>query len=153
MKKTFILDENVYIQSHTCRNIEDSQDNFNSAYLILWMLKKCHKIGLNNELIKKYNEKSKMFRNVAIYGNVPRIWNEFLNRPEKHRFNSNHLNDLPEHFEDDRHIIELAIFLGATLVTADGRLKNELPNWAEEKKFTINIKSPAEVLQEEDLVS
>ena len=148
MKRVFILDENVYIQSHTCKNIENYQDNFNSLHLIIWMLEKCHKIGVNNELIVKYSETSKMFNNVAIYGNVPRIWKNFLNRPEKHLFTSNHLNDLPEHFEDDRHVIELAIFLRATLVTMDGRLKDELPEWTEERGFIIDIKTPAEILDE-----
>ena len=152
MKRVFILDENVYIQSHTGKNIEDSQDNFNSLDLITWMLRKCHKIGLNNELIEKYYEKSKMIKNVAIFGIVPRIWNNFLNRSEKHQFNSNPLNDLPPKFEDDRHVIELAIFFKATLVTMDGRLKTELTEWAKGKKFNITIKSPAEVLQEADLL-
>ena len=60
MKHTFILDENVYIQSHTGRNIHDSQDNFSSMLLIGWMLEKCHQIGLTNELKEKYLQKSKM---------------------------------------------------------------------------------------------
>jgi hypothetical protein len=119
----------------------------------MWILDKCHKIGLNNELKEKYLEKSKRFRNIAIFGLVPRIWNKFLYRSDKHRFNSNHLKNLPPNFLDDRHVIELAIFLKATLVTTDGDLKIDLTKWAKEKNFSIKIKSPLEVLQEEGLVS
>jgi hypothetical protein len=151
MKHTFILDENVYIQSHTCRNIHDSQDNFSSMLLIGWMLRKCHKIGLNNELKEKYQKKSKILEKKGkSFGNVAKIWNHFLYRTDKHRWCDNHLKDLPLNLLDDQHVIELAIFLNGVLVTTDEKLKDRLTKWAEKKGYSLTITSPADVLKKSD---
>lgn len=147
MKYTFILDENVYIQSHTCKNIKDSQDNFYSLRLILKILEECHKVGLTNELITKYQEKSKMFkRKGKIYANVPRIWNKILYRRDKYRLSDNHLKDLPTNLQHDRHVIEPTVFLAGILVTTDAKLRRRLTEWTKKKGSSLNIKSPEEAL-------
>ena len=147
MKKTFILDENVYIQSHTCRNIQDSQDNYHSLHLITGILLECHKIGLTNELIEKYQEKSKMLkRKGKIQSNVTKIWTNFLIRTDKQMFCNNHLKDLPSNLQHDRHIIEPTIFLSGTLVTTDDKLKKRLTQWAEKKRLKLDVTSPEEAV-------
>jgi len=147
MKHTFVLDENVYIQSYTCRNIKGSADNFHSLYLILGILEQCHKIGLTNELIEKYQEKSKTLEGSGkIYSNVIRIWKRLVQRNDKHRLSENHLKDLPSNIQHDRHVIEPALFLSGTLVTTDDKLKKRLTKWAEKKRYEINVVSPEEAL-------
>lgn len=147
MKHTFVLDENVYIQSYTCRNIKGSADNFHSLHLILRILKECHKIGLTGELIGKYQMKSKMLeKSGKIYGNVARIWRDLAQRNDKHRFNDSHLKDLPSNLRHDKHVIEPALFLSGTLVTTDDKLKRRLTDWAEKKRVRLNVTSPEEAL-------
>lgn len=147
MKYTFILDENVYIQSHTCKNIKDSQDNFHSLRLILKILEECHKVGLTNELMIKYQEKSKIFKKKGkIYPNVPKIWNKILYRSDKYRLSDNHLKDLPTNLQHDRHVIEPTIFLQGILVTTDDKLRRRVTEWAKKKGISLNIKSPEEAL-------
>jgi len=147
MKHTFVLDENVYIQSYTCRNIQNSADDFCSLHLIVGILKKCHKIGLTGELIGKYLEKSKILEESGkIYSNTVRIWNHLVQTNDKHRFNESHLKDLPSNLQHDKHVIEPALFLSGTLVTTDDKLKKRLTKWAEKKKLEIRVASPEEAL-------
>lgn len=147
MKHTLILDENVYIQSHTCRDIQDSQDNFSSLLLILRMLEECHKIGLTNELMVKYQEKAKLLEKKGrIYSNVIKIWHQFLYRNDKQRLCNNHLKDLPSNLQHDSHVIEPTVFLSGILVTTDNKLKRRLTEWVHKKGLKVDIKSPKEAL-------
>jgi len=151
MKRIFILDENVYIQSYTCRNVQDSQDNFSSLQLILWILKKCHRIGLTNELKEKYQEKSKTLeKRKKIFGNVARIWNHFLYRVDKQTWCDNHLQKLPSNILHDRHVIEPTIFLKGVLVTTDEKLRDRVTKWAEKNRLNVTLASPADVLEKLD---
>jgi len=137
----------VYIQSFTCRNIQGSEDNFSSLYLIVRILKECHKIGLAGELIGKYQKKSKALeKSGKIYGNVIRIWKKLVQRSDKHRFNESHLKDLPSNLQHDKHVIEPALFLSGILVTTDDKLKRRLIDWAGKKRIRLNVTSPEEAL-------
>lgn len=147
MKHTFILDENVYIQSHTCKDVQNSQDDYNSFHLVLHILEDCHRIGFSPELIGKYQEKSKILeekRNINS-GSI-RIWKHLLARNDKQRYSTNSLNDLPSSILHDRHVIEPTFFLSGILVTTDERLKETLLLWAKSKKTEINIMSPKDAL-------
>ena len=147
MKHIFVLDENVFIQSFTCRNIQDSQDDFNSLNLILGILRNCHRVGLSSELTLKYREKSKTLeKKEKIYGNVIRIWNNLLYISNKHRLSNSHLENLPTNLLDDSHVIEPTVFLSGILVTTDDKLKRRLTEWAEKKRLKLTIKSPKEAL-------
>lgn len=151
MKSIFILDENVFIQSHTCRNTENTQDDYNSFHLILHIREECHKIGLTNDLITKYYEKSKTLeKKKAIDGKSIKIWKELISRSDKQLWCSNTLKDLPTNLEHDRHVIEPTMFLRGVLVTTDKKLKSRLPKWAEKKGYSITVKSPADVLKKSD---
>jgi hypothetical protein len=138
----------VYIQSFTCRNIRDSEDNFSSLHLIVRILEECHKIGLSGELKKKYQEKSKTLeKKRKIYSNVVRIWHHFLYRNDKHRLCGNQLEDLPSNLQHDKHVIEPALFLSGILVTTDGKLKRRLRDWTNEKQIKLKVASPEEAIQ------
>lgn len=146
MKQTFILDENVYIQSHTCKDIKERKDDFNSLRLIITILDECHKIGLTKELAEKYLEKSKTLENQGKMTNAVRIWSRFLERNDKQMWCSNHIEDLPSNIEHDRHVAEPTLFLSGILVTTDDKLKKRLKEWGRKKKFDLSIMSPTDAI-------
>lgn len=146
MKHTFILDENILIQSHTCKDISETADDYNSLGLIITILIECHKIGLTQELADKYWEKSKALESKGKITNAVRIWRDFLYRNDKQAQSSSHLEGLPTNLEHDRHVIEPTVFLSGILVTTDDKLKNRLEEWNKKKNFDINIMSPAEAI-------
>jgi len=145
MKHIFILDENVFIQSHTCKDIQGSTDDYNSLHLILKILRNCHKIGLTNELAERYRDKCKVLeKKKKINSASIRIWKYLLSTSGKHRFCDSQLKDLPSNLEHDRHVIEPTIFLSGILITTDEKLK--LTKWAEDRGFELSIMSPSEAL-------
>lgn len=146
MKFVFILDEDVFIQSHICRNIQDTDEDFSSLYLVIKILEECHKIGLTPELSEKYYEKSKILERRKEITNAVKLWRNFLIRKDKQMWCTNHLNDLPPNLEHDRHVIEPALFLQGTLVTTDQKLKERLDAWIREKQLTLNIRSPRDAI-------
>jgi len=138
----------VYLQSYTCRNIRDSEDNFSSLCLIVRILEECHKIGLSDELKEKYQKKSKTLeKKRKIYSNVVRIWHHFLYRNDKHRLCGSQLEDLPQKLQHDKHVIEPALFLSGILVTTDDKLKRRLRNRANEKQIKLSVASPEDAIQ------
>lgn len=146
MKQIFILDENVYIQSHTCKDIEETTDDFNSLHLIITILDECHKIGLTKELADKYTEKAKALEKRRKLTNAVRIWSRFLERSDKQVWCSNHIEDLPSNIEHDRHVTDPTLFLSGILVTTDDKLKERLKEWSRKKKFNLNIMSPVDAV-------
>lgn len=146
MKRVFVLDENVFIQSHNCRSIDNSEDDFNSLNLIINILDKCHKIGLNYELRSKYKEKSKTLKKCASTAIAVRVWARILGRNDKQVFCESHQTSLPANVRHDSHVVDPALFLSAILVTTDEKLKKRLLEWAEKEKHEISIKSPKEAV-------
>ena len=147
MKHIFVLDENVYIQSHTCKAIQDSQDDYDSFHLILHILEECHKIGLCPQLIGKYQEKSKILEEKRQIGSGSiRIWKHLLTRNDKQSHSTSSLNDLPSNLLHDRHIIEPTLFLSGILVTTDEKLKERLIAWAKGKKVELHVMSPKDAI-------
>ena len=146
MKQIFVLDENVFIQSHTCENISDSEDNFNSLNLIINILDKCHRIGLSSCLIEKYYEKMKVLEKCKKMTNAVKIWKDFLYRNDKHVFCDSHQKKLPLNIQHDSHVIEPTMFLSAILVTTDEKLKRRVMGWANKENHRISVKSPKEAM-------
>jgi hypothetical protein len=142
MKHVFVLDENVYIQSHTCQDVKNGQDDFNSLHLIISILEKCHKIGLNEELQMKYMEKAKMLEKSGKIASAIRVWRNLLYRSDKYVWCESHLKELPSKVEHDRHVIEPTLFLKATLVTTDEKLEKRLNEWGEKNSQDLHITSP-----------
>lgn len=146
-KHIFVLDENVFIQSHTGKSIDGSRDDYNSFHLILHILVDCHKIGLCSELMSKYNKKSKMLENYNRINNQSvRIWRDLLQKKEKQIFSESHLNDVPSDLLDDRHVIEPAIFLSGILVTTDEKMKKRVREWAEKNSHCLTVELPTGAL-------
>lgn len=147
MKATFVLDENVFIQSHTCKNISDHEDNYFSLELIISILYRCHNIGLSPKLAEVYWQKLKTLEESKKIDPVcTKVWRNLLSRQDKCRYSDNHLNDLPNNVLHDRHVIEPAFFLSGVLVTTDERLKERLNNWATEVHRNLRVMSPVDAL-------
>ncbi|MCJ7770354.1 hypothetical protein MUP37_02130 [Candidatus Bathyarchaeota archaeon] len=147
MKHVFVLDENILVQSHNCKDIKNpDEENYDSLELVITILTKCHKIGLTSELITKYQEWLKKLEQKRT--NIPmiRAWNHFLVNRNKHVVCDNHLNDLPTNLDHDRHVIEPAHFLNGTLVTRDQNLKERWNAWNQSKQYNLDIKSPKDAI-------
>ena len=146
MKTTFVLDENVFIQSHTCRDINSDGNNYSSLQLVISILDKCHNIGLSPALATLYWQKSKMLEETKKLNSIcARIWKDFLFRNDKHCYCDNQLNDLPDNVLHDRHIIEPAVFLSGILVTTDDKLKEKMKPWLKNHSSFL-ILSPSDAL-------
>jgi hypothetical protein len=108
-KHVFVLDENILIQSNNCKSVNGSKDDYDSLELVINILKRCHRIGLSDELIAKYRKWLKKLEKER-YVPAVRLWNWFLNNKRKHVLCSNHINNLPSGLKHDRHVIEPAFF-------------------------------------------
>jgi hypothetical protein len=144
LKATFVLDENVLIQSHTCKNIEDDGENYASHVLVSTIYEKCHNIGLSPKLRESYYDKIKTLEQQKPFSGITtRIWTRFLSRNDKHKDCESQLSDLPSKVLHDRHVIEPAFFLKGILVTTDGKLKENMRGWLETHSPLL-IMSPQE---------
>ena len=142
MKYVFILDENVFIQSHTCRNVQNTQDDYTSLRLILHILEECHKIGFTTELKERYWKIFKCLEKAGkIDSKTARIWRDLLSRSDKYRYCGSSLKKVPSNLEHDRHVIEPTVFLSGILVTMDEKLKQKLREWSK-----LETTSPTEAL-------
>jgi hypothetical protein len=154
LKEIFILDENVFIQSHTCRDIKDKQDDFDSLGLIIQILSRCHKIGLSLDLESKYQEKQKNLEiRKGINGASVRIWRSFFQRQDKQCLSTSQINDLPQNVLHDRHVVEPALFLSGILVTTDEKLKERLEKWAEENHHQLRVMTPNDAISHLDHIA
>jgi hypothetical protein len=145
-KKVFILDENVLLQSFTCKN-NNKDDDFDSIELVTTILRKCHKLGLSCELQQKYFEKMKMFERPGMIMPIAKIWSQFLVRKEKQRYCESYQKNLPLSIQHDSHVINPTLFLSGILVTTDEELKEKLRMWAKENGFQVDVKSPKEAIE------
>jgi len=147
MKDTFIIDENVFIQSHTCKNIKNSADDFSALGLVFEILSRCHKIGLTPELTQKYQEKSKILEeNKKLNPACIRMWSQLWMRNDKQRYCTSCLNNLSSNILHDRHVIEPAVFLSGVLVTTDEKLIERVTAWAKTVNRELRIMSPQQAI-------
>lgn len=141
-KKTFVLDENVLLQSNSCTSITDDTDDYSSLKLAITILDKCHNIGLSPMLKELYWQKLKTLEVQKKLSPVTiRIWKQFLLRTDKHRYSEAQLSDLPNNVIHDRHVIEPAFFLNGVLVTTDDKLMEKMKTWLD-KHSSLQILSP-----------
>ncbi len=132
MKRTFLLDENVFIAAETVQN-ERKQDDRSSADLVEAIVGNCHALVVSLELFAKYSRKANAIgQERAASGGVRMmpLLKILMVNPEKCRFvppqeivRVPDENSLPA---DDIFLIRLAVPTNAVLVTADNRLIQRL---------------------------
>jgi hypothetical protein len=143
----FVLDENVLFQSHSCKTIKGDDYDYSSLELIIQILRNKHRLGLTDELKKKYLGWLEKLGKEGTNPHALRVWKLFLFDRNKHIFNENHLNDLPRNLFHDRHVIEPAYFLEGTLVTTDGKLEDRWNEWTMHDQFPLDIQPPPEAVK------
>lgn len=153
MTARFILDENVVILAQQGR---DEYGNINPACadLVLQIIEICHTIVVDYVLWNKYLEQ------LNHLGNQHPKEGPFLIRLLRHALTISEKMDgfsltapilddektIPRGSQDDTHLVRLAVETGATLVTTDKALRDDLASCGILSKYGLNVVSPEDAL-------
>lgn len=149
MKYTFVLDECVVLFA---QNFSDQYGNedFKSAHLVMSIADNCHKIAVNDYLMKKYYEKISDIerKRQTVSFKVIRIIKHMLKNPNKNVYlafipNFPFENEIPS---DDLPIVKTAVHSQAIFVTVDGKLKQKIEELGLPKRHNIKVVHPKEAL-------
>ena len=148
MTQRFILDENVFICAQLETNANGEPDS-TCLELLLRILDICHPIVLDpvlyDKVLHQLNQPAHqiggfgaaLLRTLASAGNRPGkldIEQEPPPFPDE--------ADIPQGSRDDKFIVRLAVESGATLVTADEALRDDLAACSIQTRYGLNILSP-----------
>ena len=155
MTQRFILDENIVIYAQLGQNERGDKDT-TCAELIGQIIRICHTIVADPNLWNKYQSQLNRPRhNEPQIGSVLlRVLRNASQRDGKLDIKHNDAPSFPEEAnipqgsQDDVHIVRLVVETGATLVTTDDALKNELNSCGVQETYNLQILSPAEALQQ-----
>ena len=126
MKRTFVIDEDVFMFAHKC---EDAGGNLDvtALGLLLDIIRNCHAIATDASLQRKYSQKMDAVRKgrVLVGFQLLALMSQLGADPSKFKYveepgNIECEGQLPE---DDRYLVRLAVAAGAVLVTGDSRLR------------------------------
>ena len=152
MTQRFILDENVFICAQLETDVYGESDS-TCLELLQRILDICHPIVLDAELYQRVHSQlnqrahqrrglgAALLRTLASAGNRPGkldITEEPPPFPEE--------TDIPQGSQDDKFIVRLAVESGATLVTADEALRDDLASSGIQTRYGLSVLSPEDVL-------
>ena len=152
MTPKFILDENVFICAQLETNVNGEPDS-TCLELLQRILDICHPIVFDAELYQRiYSQLNQpthqrrgfgalVLRTLASAGNRPGkldLSEEPPSFPEE--------SDIPQGSMDDTYIVRLAVETGATLVTADEPLRDDLASSSIQGRYGLNVLSPEDAL-------
>lgn len=149
MKYTFVLDECVVLFA---QNFSDQYGNedFKSAHLVISIADNCHKIAVNDYLMKKYYEKTSDIEHIkqTVSFKVIRIIRYMLKDSDKHKYiafipNYPFENEIPS---DDLPIVKTAVHAQAIFVTSDRRLRQKIEELELPQRHNIKVLCPEEAL-------
>lgn len=153
MTQRFILDENIVILAQMRKNDNDEPDStcldlFNQIIAI------CHTIVLDPDLWNRYHHQLSQPRHqepqvglrllrpfrkaVRMAGKVDVRPHNALPFPEE--------ADIPQGSQDDVPIVRLAVETGATVVTTDNDLRQDLATCGVQERYNLLLLSPEEAL-------
>ena len=154
MTPRFILDENVVILA------QQGQDEFGNnnpvcADLVRQIIEICHTVVVDDILWDKY------FVQLNRRGHYDPTLGPFLLRS---LFNALTVSEkviglgqtasvfedegsIPNGSQDDAYLVRLAVETGATLVTTDGALRDDLASCGIQSKYGLNVVSPEDALR------
>ena len=154
-KKQFILDENVLIFAQTGLNEHDEPDS-TCAIVVNSIIRICHTIVINIPLYERYQHQlnsarhrptnlgSAMLPQLMSALQIPGKIDGF-DRIDAPQFDGE--NEIPQGSQDDVPVlVRLAVETGATLVTADQPLRNDLASSGIQSRYNLSILSPADAL-------
>ena len=153
MTPRFIFDENVVILAQQVRD-EHGNSSLVCTDLVLRVIEICHTIVVDDILWKKYlKQLNRPSHHHPTLGT-------FLVRSLRHALNIVEKVDgighaapivddegsIPQGSQDDAYLVRLAVETGATLVTTDGALHDDLASCGLLSKYSLTIVSPKDAL-------
>jgi len=149
MKYTFVLDECVVLSAQNFSDQHGNED-FKSAHLVISIAENCHKIAVNDYLMKKYYEKISDVDSIRqpVSFKVIRIIKHMLKNPNKNVYlafipNYPFENEIPS---DDLPIVKTAVHTQAIFVTSDGRLRQKIEELGLPQRHKFKVLYPKEAL-------
>jgi hypothetical protein len=148
MTQRFILDENVFICAQLETNTQGEPDP-TCLELLQRILDICHPIVLDPELYEKILRQlnlpahqrrgfgAAVLRTLASAGFRP---GKLDIRQEAQTFAEE--ESIPQGSQDDKYIVRLAVESGATLVTADEALRDDLASCSIQARYGLRVLSP-----------
>ena len=153
MTPRFILDENVVILAQQGRD-EYGNTNLRCAGLIQQIIEICHTIVVDDILWDKYDEQlNHPGYHHPILGPflIRSLWNALTvsKKVDGLGHTAPIIDDegsIPNGSQDDAYLVRLVVETGATLVTTDGALRDDLESCGILSKYDLNVVSPEDAL-------
>ena len=153
MTQRFILDENVFICAQLETNAHGEPDS-TCLELLQRILDICHPIVLDPELYQRvYSQLNQPAHQIRGFGAaLLRTLASAGNRPGKLDITEepppfSEETDIPQGSQDDKFIVRLAVESGATLVTADEPLRDDLAACSIQTRYGLEVLSPEGALE------
>ena len=152
MKKNFVLDLNIIPQSWLGTN-EQGLEDFSCARLLLDIIENCHRIIINNYLLRKYSEKTDQVKKIhrgAKVLNAINVLHHAMNKRNKVKMDTDILDvNFPEgsFHDDDLPIVTLAARNRAILVTTDNNLIRKLRESGIARLHSIKPERPEDAIR------
>lgn len=152
MTQRFILDENVFICAQLETNVHGEPDP-TCLDLLQGILEICHPMVFDSVLYEKIqhqlNRPPHQCR--GFDSAILRTLGQAILRPGKLEYLEEsppfaEETDIPQGSQDDKFIVRLAMESGATLVTADEALRDDLASSSIQTRYGLNILSPERAL-------
>ena len=152
MTKKFILDENIFIFAQLGTNAFGEND-LSCTSLIQKIIDICYGIILDVELYARISRQLNRPHNqrYRFGAEVLMVLADTIQRPGKIEFRERPPSfpeeaDIPQGSRDDTYIVRLAVETGATLVTADEALRDDLATSGITERYSLQVVSPQEAL-------
>jgi len=152
MKKNFVLDLNIIPQSWLGTN-ERNQEDYSSALLLLNIIENCHRVIINNYLLRKYSEKTDQVKRIhggAKVLNAINVIHHAMKKRNKVKIDSDILDiNFPEgsFHDDDIPIVTLAARNQAILATTDDNLIRKLRESSIAQSYSIKPERPEDAIR------
>ena len=148
MTQRFILDENVFICAQLETNVYGEPDS-TCLELLQQILEICHPIVFDEELYRRIQHQLNPppSQRRGFDSAILRTLGQALARPGKLEYEEAappvpEEGNIPQGSQDDKFIVRLAVESGATLVTADEPLRQDLASCSIQTRYDLSVLSP-----------
>ena len=148
MTQRFILDENVFICAQLETNVRGESDS-TCLELLQQILEICHPIVFDSVLYERIQHQlnQSLHQRRGFDSAILRTLGQALARPDKLDYRETsppfaEETDIPQGSQDDKYIVRLAVASGATLVTTDGPLRDDLAACSIQSRYGLSVLSP-----------
>ena len=152
MTQRFILDENVFIFAQLETNVREEPDP-TCLDLLHGILDICHPIVFDSVLYEKIQRQLNhpAHQHRGFDSAILRTLGQAIFRPGKLEYLREsppfaEETEIPQGSQDDKFIVRLSVESGATLVTADEALRDDLASSSIQARYGLNVVSPEDAL-------